>query len=104
MNNQNFFLRDQLKSKKLRPYSQKKFLENLIKYFLEIQKDVKDIKKTLNVLDKRFKFSFKINDLKKFQNFKIVAIIGMGGSILGAEAIHHCFKSKIKKKFYFLMI
>ena len=25
----------------------------------------------------------------------------MGGSILGAEAIHHFFRSKIKKKFYF---
>ncbi len=101
MNNQNFFLRDQLKSKKLRPYSQKKYSRKFNKIFFEIQKDIKDIKKTLNVLDKRFKFSFKINDLKKFQNFKIVAIIGMGGSILGAEAIHHCFKSKIKKKFYF---
>jgi len=71
------------------------------KIFSEIQKDVKDIKKTLNVLDNRFKFSFKTNDLKKFQSFKVVAIIGMGGSILGAEAIHNCFKSKIKKKFYF---
>ena len=59
------------------------------KIFSEIQKDVKDIKKTLNVLDNRFKFSFKTNDLKKFQSFKVVAIIGMGGSILGAEAIHH---------------
>ncbi len=101
MNNQNFFLRDQLKSKGLRPNSQKKFSRKFDKIFLEIQKDVKDIKKTLNVLDKRFKVSFKINDLKKFQNFKKVAIIGMGGSILGAEAIHHFFRSKIKKKFYF---
>jgi len=101
VNNQNFFLRDQLKSKELRPNSQKKFSRKFDKIFLEIQKDVKDIKKTLNVLDKRFKFSFKVNDLKKFQNFKKVAIIGMGGSILGAEAIHHCFQFKIKKKFYF---
>ena len=101
MSNQNFFLRDQLKAKELRPNSQKKFSRKFDKIFLEIQKDVKDIKKTLNVLDKRFKFSFKVNDLKKFQNFKKVAIIGMGGSILGAEAIHHCFQSKIKKKFYF---
>ncbi len=101
MNNQNFFYRDQLKSKELRPNSQKKFSKKFEKIFFEIQKDVKDIKKTLNVLDKRFKFSFKLNDLKKFQNFKKVAIIGMGGSILGAEAIHHCFQSKIKKKFYF---
>ena len=104
MNKQNFFLRDQLKSKKLRLNSQKKFSRKFDKIFSEIQKDIKDIKKTLNVLDKRFKFSFKINDLKKFQNYKIVAIIGMGGSILGAEAIYHCFQYKIKKNFTFLMI
>ena len=45
--------------------------------------------------------NFKIKDLKKFDNFKTVVIIGMGGSILGAEAIYNFLSKKIKKKFYF---
>ena len=67
-----------------------------------IQKDIKDKNKTLNVLDNKFKFNFKINDLKKFKKFKKIAIIGMGGSILGAEAIHNFLQHKIKKEIYFL--
>ena len=47
MNKQNFFLRDQLKSKKLRLNSQKKFSRKFDKIFSEIQKDIKDIKKNV---------------------------------------------------------
>ena len=36
-------------------------------------------------------------------NFKSLAILGMGGSILGTEAIYS-FRKKIKKKVVFLMI
>ena len=57
--------------------------------------------KTLNILSKNFKFNFKINDLKGFKKYKSVAIIGMGGSILGSEAIYNFLGNKIKKKFYF---
>ena len=56
---------------------------------------------TLNVLNKKYKFNFKKEELKKFKKFKEVAIIGMGGSILGTKSIYHCLRSKIKKKFYF---
>ena len=53
-------------------------------------------------LSKYYKYSFdkkKINHFKKFKNFRI---IGMGGSILGTEAIYSFLKNKIKKNFLFL--
>ena len=59
---------------------------------------------TLSVLSKKFKFNFQIKDLKKFKKFKTLAIIGMGGSILGSMSIYNFLESKIKKRFIFLMI
>ena len=79
----------------------KKFSEKFNKIFTEIKKDIKNSSKTLNVLDNNFQLNFKIENLKKFKNFKTIAVIGMGGSILGAEAIYNFFKKKVKKKFYF---
>ena len=82
----------------------KKFSEKFNKIFTEIKKDIKNSSKTLNVLDNNFQLNFKIENLKKFKNFKTIAVIGMGGSILGAEAIYNFFKKKLKKNFIFLTI
>tara|TARA_B100001057_G_scaffold492430_1_gene584807 strand:- start:2462 stop:3679 length:1218 start_codon:yes stop_codon:yes gene_type:complete len=71
------------------------------KVYLEIQKDLSKSGKTLNVLSSEYNFNFKIKDLDKFKKFKIIAIIGMGGSSLGTRAIYNFFESKIKKKIYF---
>ena len=73
----------------------KNFSKKFEKIILDINKDIKDNKKTLNILNKNFKFNFKIGDLKKYKKFKIIAILGMGGSILGAEAIHNYFQHKM---------
>ena len=54
------------------------------------------------MLHDNYKFNFLKKDLNKFKRFKKIVIIGMGGSILGSEAIYYLFKKKIKKKFYFL--
>jgi len=70
--------------------------------FIDTVKDLNNPKKTLNVLNKNYKFNFKLKDLKKFKNFKKIAIIGMGGSILGAQAIYSFLEKKIKKKIYFI--
>ena len=43
-----------------------------------------------------------MNDLTRFKKYKDIVIIGMGGSILGTEAIYECFKFKIKKNIFFL--
>ena len=63
--------------------------------------EIKDPKKTLNILSHKFNLKFKKSDLKNFKRFKVIAIIGMGGSILGIKAIHNFLNDKINKKVYF---
>lgn len=53
-------------------------------------------------LSNKFKYDFNTKDLNKFKKFKTVAIIGMGGSILGSEAMHSFCIEKIRKLFLFL--
>jgi glucose-6-phosphate isomerase len=101
VNNSNLFINNNIQSKNLKKGLMKKLNNNFKKIFLEIKNDIINPQKTLNILDKNFQFNFKTKDLKKFQKFKTVAIIGMGGSILGSKAIYHFFQNKIKKKFYF---
>lgn len=67
-----------------------------------IKEEIKNPKKTLNVLNKNYNFNFKLNDLKKFQKFKTIVVIGMGGSILGTEAIFNFLEKKVKKNIHFL--
>ncbi len=88
----------------------KKYLDSLSKKNLaskceniisNIELDVDTPNNTFHSLSKKFKLNFKLSDLLKFKKFKTVVIIGMGGSILGADAMYNFFKSKIKKKFMF---
>ena len=95
----NLFLKNNINSRNLKNFSIKSLSKKFDKIFLEISKDLKDSKKTLNVLNNKLKLNVNIN---KFQKYKKIAIIGMGGSILGSEAIYNFFKNKIKKKVYFL--
>ena len=101
MNNKNLFLKNNIQSENLKSSSIRYLSKKFEKIFLEIKHDIKDTKKTIHILDDKLKFNFKIRNLKKFKNFKTIALIGMGGSILGSEAIYNFFKKKIKKKFYF---
>ena len=59
-------------------------------------------KNTLHCLSKKYEFNFKKKALSKFKKFKTVVIIGMGGSILGSEALYCFLNKKIKKDFLFL--
>ena len=58
--------------------------------------------KSLLSLSDKYKYSFDLKKIAKLKKFSIFRIIGMGGSILGAEAIYNFLKFKIKKKFIFL--
>ncbi len=87
--------------KKNKKKFQKKTVENFNKLIININKDISNSSKTLNILNTKFKFNFKIKELKRFKKFHTVALIGMGGSILGAAAIYDFLKLKIKKKLYF---
>lgn len=95
-------INDNIIPKNLRINSTKQLSKKFDKIFLEVKNDVKNTHKTLNVLNKNYKFNFNIKDLKKFKKFKSIVIIGMGGSILGVNAIYNFFLTKMKKKIYFL--
>mgnify|MGYP001247771532 FL=1 len=88
-----------IQKKNLKSKSLKNLSSNFDKAMKEINNDIKSTRQTLNILDKNFKYNFSLNDLSKFKKFNTIIVIGMGGSILGAEAIHGFFKEKIKKKF-----
>jgi glucose-6-phosphate isomerase len=94
----NLFIRNNIKIKNLQGKISKKF-EKILQ---DIKNDIENNHKTLNVLSKNFEFSFNFKDLNKFKKFKTLAFIGMGGSILGSEALYNFFQKKIKKKAYFL--
>ena len=88
-------------------YIDKTLLKKFSKNFNKIEKktllEIRDSKKTLNILSKKYKFNFKIKDLNKFKKYKSIAIIGMGGSILGTESIYNFPDYKIRKKCFSLI-
>ncbi len=71
---------------------------NINKIFVNLDKR----RDSFHSLSKKFQFNFKKKSLNKYKRFKKIIILGMGGSILGVEAIHCFFKHKIKKDFIFL--
>ena len=100
MINNNFSFNNKFDQKILNKKRSIKLLKKYAKVDKEIKKEI-NLKKTLNVLNKNFKLNFNKSDLKKFKDYKNIVIIGMGGSILGSEAIYNFLKDKIKKKIYF---
>ena len=87
-------------------YIQKKYLKNKLNIkYKDIIKSISDNfnsrLNTFHLFSKNFTFNFKSNDLHKFKKYQTIVIIGMGGSILGAAAIYHFLKKKIKKRFIF---
>ena len=79
----------------------KNFSLKFKKVFDEIINDINfKKKKTISILSKDYKFNFKIK-IEKFKKFKTIALIGMGGSILGAEAVNNFLRKKIKKIYFF---
>ena len=90
-----------IQKKNINDKLKKKILTNYNFINKKIVASINDSEKTLNILNKNYKFNFDFNDLKRFKKFKKIAIVGMGGSILGTEAIYNFLKFKIKKKVYF---
>ena len=92
------FIQKEFFSSKNNKLINKKFLNilNSITFNLNSSKSV------INSLSNKFKFNFKIKDLNRFKKFNTVVVVGMGGSILGSEAIYFFLKKRIKKDFIFL--
>ena len=80
----------------------KKLSSKYKKIYYEIKNKSKIPNQFFHLFNKKHELSVKITDLKKFKKFNSVVLIGMGGSILGSEAIYRFLKNSIKKNFYFL--
>ena len=63
---------------------------------------LKENSELINSLKRSYKYSFKKKLIKKFIRIPVIRLIGMGGSILGAEAIYNFLNFKIKKKVLFV--
>ena len=84
----------------------------IFKNFLNIKKNKIIKKDLLNLLRKQpklfetlktnYKYSYSKKIISKYKKFSNVRVIGMGGSVLGTEAIYDFLKNKIKKKFTFV--
>ena len=84
----------------------------IFKNFLNIKKNISVKKDFLNLLKKQpqlfetlkptYKYSYSKKKISKYKKFSNIRIIGMGGSILGTEAIYDFLKKKIKKKLTFV--
>ena len=86
-------------------FNSKKFNQNLKKtkiVFNSFKSDLQNFKiPLLQSYDKNYIYDFAPPIIKKFNKYKNVIIIGMGGSILGSKAIYSFFKDRIKKKVFF---
>ena len=75
--------------------------KKIIKLDKELKKILSEKSEIINSLKSTYKNSYSKKILSKVKKFKQISIIGMGGSILGTEAIHSFLKHKIKKKITF---
>ncbi len=102
MKNNKIIYRNQIQKKYLNTKIENRFKINFPKIFLKFYKD-KDIPNNpFYTLNKNYDYKFNKRELNKFRKYKKVIIIGMGGSILGANAIYSFLKKKIKKEFLFI--
>ena len=101
MKNNKFIFKNNIYPK----YLSKKLLNKFNKKYSEIEKEVStqiDVPENIyNILSENFRLNFKIRDLEKFKKYQNIAIIGMGGSVLGSNAIFKFLENKIKKNLFF---
>ena len=74
----------------------KKKLSNFLNFEILIQKYP-----LLKSLTNNYNYSFKKKNLSNLKKYNEFNLIGMGGSILGAQAIYDFLSNKIKKKIFF---
>jgi glucose-6-phosphate isomerase len=77
----------------------KKITKKNRKNLLNLLKNNSEI---INSLKSNYKDNYNFRRIKKDIKNLEIRIIGIGGSILGSEAIHSFFGKKIKKKFHFI--
>ena len=76
------------------------------KFNKKISKDLnlilKEKNKVIESLSTSYKYSYNKAILSKIKKYSDIRVIGMGGSILGTEAIYDFLRDKVKKNFYFI--
>ena len=91
------------KNIRLKNFNNKSKLKEIIKIFNNLKKDFIPTKKTIySSLQSSYQYTYDKKIIKKYKKFSNFRIIGMGGSILGIEAIYKFLKHRIKKNFYFV--
>ena len=68
----------------------------------DLKKLLKEKSTILDSLSTNYKNSYSKKNILNSQNYKNIRVIGMGGSILGTEAIFDFLRPKIKKSFEFI--
>ena len=101
-NSNKIIYRNFIQKKYLKLEKNNKIKKNCSTIIDNIIKNLDTNKNNFHSLSKNFKLNFRLKDLKKFRKFDTVVVIGMGGSILGAESIYCFLKKKIKKTFLFM--
>ena len=79
-----------------------KFYQTTKNLKTRLEKIINSKSQVLSSLDKSYKFSYDKKRILRFKKNKNFRVIGMGGSILGTQAIHDFLRHKIKKKFTFI--
>ena len=79
-----------------------KIKKNNKKITKDFESLLKENNPILESLSLNYKNSYKKKIITKFKKYSQLRIIGMGGSILGTEAMHSFLKHKIKKKIIFI--
>ena len=74
--------------------------KKIIKKKLELI--IKENSQLIKSLSKNYKDKYNFKKIKNFFGNNDVRLIGMGGSVLGSQAIYYFLKEKIKKKFFFI--
>ncbi len=91
------------------------FSKNIVFKNFKFKKNINDQKKLKKILKKelflssdlfnsftkKYNYSFTKKKIQKYRNYETINLIGMGGSILGTEAIYDFLRFKIKKKIKF---
>jgi len=86
-------------------YKSKKFSQNIKKtkkVFNELKYDLESFNiPLLKSYEKDYELDFSSDLVKRFNKYKEIVVVGMGGSILGTKSIYSFLKNKIKKKIHF---
>ena len=102
MKNKKIIYKNLIQTKYLNFNLNRKLNKNYSKIYKNIIKNLDVTLNMFHILSDKFKLNFKSKDIYQYKKFNNVAIIGMGGSILGSKAIYSFLKKKIKKNFVFI--